>query len=302
MRASSPRRKVEEVEESVTPLDVFHTITYYTSPDFSLPFIIFFILITYFHETHTTPTGIFVGIWFIIQLASFVIKKDFRNDLFWSIFGLIGNLIFYLIIGYFWSLAKLYLDIWQGHLDADLTLKIRECVKSEDSCVFTLLAEMKWFIVQWMLTWPVSIAYTISRDPFKVLTDFIFEISKRRYFYIINSAISAHDGNIGEASPLYILLFIFLYIFVGYVWSHLKLFIDVWQSALPHSLEKELKERNYFIFVISIKWLVLQWIITWPFSIIYTILRHPVRIIADFIYKLSQKKYAWIVAKAIESR
>lgn len=314
MRAASPRRKPNDnnapLDENVTPLDVFNTITFYTSPGFSLPFILLFILATYFHESHFTPTGIAVGIWILLQFASFVIKEDFRNDLFWSIFGLIGNLIFYLFIGYFWSLTKLYLDIWQGHLDPELIAKIRTCISTDgkEGCVFSFLSEMKWFIVSWMVTWPVSVAYTISRDPFRVITDFIFEISRRRYLSIITAALYAHDStDIQDTDLLTIILYIFGYFVIGFIWSHLKLFIDVWQKSLPPSLEEEVRnvyrgDKNYWNFALSIKWLVIQWLITWPFSIVYTILRHPVRILADFVYKLSQRKYVWIISKAMEAR
>lgn len=315
MRSSSPIRKkkeveVEEEEEKVTPMDVFNTISFYTSPDFSLTFIVLFILITYFHESHFTFTGIAVCIWIIIQCISFVIKEDFRNDLFWSIFGLVGNLIFYLFIGYLWSLAKLYLDILQGHLDPLLISKIRTCIseQGEAGCVFSFLSEMKWCIVQWMVTWPVSIAYTITRDPFKLITDVIFEMSRKRYLAIISAALYAHDNyELEEPNILYWILYFIGYITIGYIWTHLKLFIDVWQQSLPKSLENKIKlvyngDKNYWNFALEIKWLVLQWLITWPFSILYTILRHPVRILADFVYRISQKKYVWIISKAMETR
>lgn len=109
-----PSPRIVATEERPDPAEIVRTFATYTAPDFSLVFIAFFIALTYFHESHFAYTGVVVGLWIALQLVSYVIKEDFRNDLFWSIFGLIGNLIFYLFIGHCWSLAKLYLDGWQG--------------------------------------------------------------------------------------------------------------------------------------------------------------------------------------------
>lgn len=325
MRASPRQRRAHESNDPrpevaaasaaaddapLSALDIFNLVSFYTSPNFSFPFILLFVLVTYFHESHLTPMGVLVGAWIVIQFTSFVIKEDFRNDLFWSIFRLIGNLIFYLFIGYLWSMAKLYLDIWQGHLNEELMSKIRVCISDQGQagCVFSILSELKWCIVQWMVTWPVSIAYTISRDPFRVITDFIFEASRKRYLYIITSAMHARDSTeIQDTDLLSWALYFIGYMSIGYVWSHIKLFVDIWQKSLPPSLEQQARavyagDRNYWDFALQIKWLIIEWMITWPFSIVVTTLRHPVRIFADLIFRLSQSKYVWIIGKAMEAR
>jgi hypothetical protein len=303
---------------------VFQKTASITSPDLSLFFIAFFVLLAYFHETHQAYTAIVLGAWLLIQLGSFVVKDDFRNDLFWSIFSLIGNLLFYLFIGYLWSLAKLYLDVWQGHLPTELMSQIRVCVstKGEPGCVLQFLFAMKWNIIRWMMAWPVSMAYTLSRDPLRIITDVIFDWSRQRYYVIITSALAAHDASTNAtfnpadpssvgAADWYILAWwsgsVTAYLVIGYAWTHLKLFVDVWQGTLPQSLDDEVRQvyqgdKNYWQFVVKIKWLVLTWLITWPLSIVYTLLRHPVRILAETIYKLSQRKYMWLVRKGMEAR
>ncbi len=146
----------------------------------------------------------------------------------------------------------------------------------------------------------------MSRDPLRVLTDLLFEWSRQRYVWIITSALGAAQQQQVDAT-LWTLLYVLAYLVVGYAWTHAKLFIDVWQGALPPALDAEVREvydrkLSYWAFVARIKWHVMQWMITWPVSILYTIARHPLRMLADALYQISHKKYMWIVGKAMEMR
>lgn len=281
----------------------------FTAPDLSLPFLAFFALLTYCHETYYTQTILLLVAWTILQVVSVALTDDFRMNLFWNVFALLGNLLFYLLIGYCWSMLKLYVDIWQGHMPAELMTRIRTSIAS--GAFGSVLLDLKWTIIRWMITWPASVLYTFSRDPLRIITELLFEWSKQRYAYIISTALAHHDQK--EYAPVSWAVvgvwfaYVLGYAAVGYAWTHAKLFIDVWQGALPASLEEQLRQvydrkASYWEFVQRIKWLVFQWMITWPFSIVYTVLRHPCRIVADLIYTLSQRKYAWIVRKAMEVR
>lgn len=169
-------------------------------------------------------------------------------------------------------------------------------------------------IVRWMTTWPINLAYTLSRDPLQIITDLIYTWSHQRYFAIMSSAIRAHDVSHGTAAAAAswtdvatIMAYILTYFLLGYAWTHVKLFIDVWQGALPASLDAQVREvytrqASYWEFVKQIKWHVTQWLLTWPLSIIYTLIRHPLRILIDFVYELSQRKYVWIVGRAMNAR
>lgn len=274
-----------------------------TSPDFSLYFIGLFILSTFIHESHTTGFVILFSGWILIQLVTHVLDEDFNSNLFWNIFSLLGNVIFYLFIGYCWSMVKLYIDIWQHHLPIELNNSIYKCFSDtgKEGCTIQILGELKWYVVKWITTWPFSLAYTLSRDPLKIATDAIYEFGKQRYIYIIKSAISS--GNQTIITPLWFLLMFLSYLIIGWVWSHVKLFFDVWQGTLPSNFNKEASEINndqkMYAFVIRIKKLVVSWNILWPFSIVYTLLRHPLRMLADVIYAFSIKSYIWITRKAL---
>ena len=147
-------------------------------------------------------------------------------------------------------------------------------------------------------------AYTLTRDPLRIFTDLAFEWTQRRYLLIITAALRTSPSTL---SLLWLGLYLLFYIVIGFAWTHVKLFIDVWQGALPPSLDQEVRavyegDKNYWTVALKLKWLVLQWLITWPLSVVYTILRHPFRILADFVYHLSQRKYAMIIERAMATR
>lgn len=297
------------VEEREGLLPAVEALAQYTAPDFSLFFLGFFLLVTYCHETYYTQSIAVIAAWAVLQVLSQSLSDDFRTHLFWNIFALAGNLIFYLFIGYCWSMLKLYVDIWQGHMDPELMERIRTSLAS--GAFGSVLLDMKWTIMRWMITWPASMVYTFSRDPLRIITELLFEWSKQRWIYIISLAIQHHDQKdhvpVSWAAVACWLGYVLAYGVVGYAWTHVKLFIDVWQGALPASLEADLlrvyeRKASYWEFVQRIKGLVFQWMITWPFSMVYTVLRHPCRILADAIYQLSQRKYMWIVGKAMDAR
>lgn len=301
------------VEQPVQVMEVLQAAAQYTSPDLSIAFVAFFAILAYFHESYNTYTSIAILLWLVLQVASHAVKEDFRNDLFWSILGLLGNFVFYLFIGYGWSMAKLYIDVYRGHLPVPLMLSIQTCLgeTGKPGCIVDVLFQLKWHIVGWMTMWPISVAYTLSRDPLRIITDLIFEWSKRRYRLILVAALAAHNGSIAgteeAAGLLYYAVFLVSYFVIGYVWTHFKLFIDVWQGSLPPSLDSKVRsvyagDKNYFQFALEIKWLVMMWILTWPLSIIYTLTRHPFRMLADFVYRLSVRKYGWIIGKAMDLR
>lgn len=291
-----------------------------TAPDFSLIFVVGFLLVTFAHERYFVETASVLACWLVIQLIVITTNDDFKNDLFWNILSLVGHLVFYLFLGYVWSMLKLYLDIWQGHLEPALLERIRNCTTSEQniSCVVPLLLDMKLMIVRYMTTWPISVFYTLTRDPLRIFTDLLYHWSRQRWVAIMAMAIQAHDlqNNVDALSStttaswqtlLMWFAYVLGYVVIGYAWTHVKLFVDVWQGALPPSLDAQVRsvwERkdSYWEFVKQIKWLVAQWMITWPISIVYTITRHPLKILVDFVYQLSQKKFVWIVGKAMEAR
>jgi hypothetical protein len=300
----------QEVLRPRSPREYFEHIASFTSPGFSLFFILFFVVIAIFHENYSAQTSVAIACWFLIQLVSYVLREDFSNELFWNILGLLGSVLVYVLVGHLWSYAKLYVDLWQKHLDPIMINKFRTCASTPvgDGCMLPLLLEMKWHIVHSTLTWPVSMIHTLSRDPLRILTDMLFEASRARYMAVIRSAL---DTTPNESSASWILLWwfgsIFGYLVIGYIYTHVKLFFDVWQGTLPKSIDDQVRavyagNQNYFAFVVSIKWLVMQWMFTWPLSFIYTLFRHPLRLLSDFVYQLSTRKYAWLVSRAMTLR
>ena len=81
-----------------------------TSPGISLIFLVTFAALAYFHESHMSYTFIGIGVWIIIQFAGRVLDEDVvvENGWWWALWGLVGDILFYLIIGLVWTYPKLY--------------------------------------------------------------------------------------------------------------------------------------------------------------------------------------------------
>jgi hypothetical protein len=244
---------------------------------------------------------------------------------------MLAFVVFYLVLGGLWVVFKIYLDVRQEHLPAAIIANLTACnaivtvgnstaLAVQTACFGSLLLDMKWILVPWMLTWPISLARTLTRDPLRVATDLIFYWSQRRYVAVIKAALAASSSSAIHTDDKTILLWSVLgpviYLAIGFIWTHFKLYIDVWQGTLPPSLDQEARriysttegEGNadtapaYWPFIRKIKWLVLQWLITWPMSMFYTLMRHPLRIAWDFLYSMTQRKYAAIVSWGMARR
>jgi len=245
-----------------------------------------------------------MGLWLALQVAGNVLDEDFRDNLFWGILGTVGNLVLYVLIGHAWSYVKLYIDISQRHLSEPLMAELTKCGDAE--CFFQFLLSSKLLLAQWTLTWPMSMLYTLTRDPLTIFTNLLFKWSQERYVWIIQSALgTSSDSN--EWTLLWFLGTVVGFFAIGYFWTHVKLFLEVWQGTLPKKLDEQVRavyanKESYWQFIVDIKWLVMRWMLTWPFSVLYTLFRHPFRMLAEFVYELSQRKYAWITKKAMKLR
>lgn len=285
------------------PKYIFKKAIEYTTPDFSLVFIVMIALGSFFHESHATATISVIAGWFILQFIGNVVDEDFKQDLFWNIIKSLSNVFLYLFIGHVWSYIKLYIDLSQGYLGPELT----EAANKMDALDFVW--EIKHLIAYWTVNWPLSICYTLTRDPFTIITNLVIRWTQHKYEWIIRSALQINGTP--HQTDNYIILWYFGgmlgYFVIGYIWTHAKLFIDTWQGTLPPKLDAKLQkvyngEGSWWVFILDIKWLIIQWMFTWPFSMLFTIFRHPIRIIVDFLYKLSQKKYILIIKKALSWR
>lgn len=291
-----------------------------TAPDFSLIFFTMFSLAAYLHESHPWHVGVVISGWLLLQCFMYVTDEDFQSDIFWNSFSLAGYFIMYLLFGIIWSLCKLYLDVWQKQMPDTLHAAILVCTSDAGKvgCTMELLNKMKWRLMQSATAFPISIVYTLSRDPLRLLNNVLFDTFANTYASVMSSAAAAFrakqlaDAATNTATSWsalgWVSLYVLAYLAIGYAWTHIKLFVDVWRGTLPPKVDAMARDiwhnnnGNYWNFVTSIKYLVIQWVIFWPVSILYTILRHPMRLIIDLVYQLSQRKYVWIVNKAMETR
>lgn len=271
--------KVEGYEDDVrvefdlleTSAKVVRTAATYTAPNMSLVFVGLLAVGAFFHESHFLPTGIGMGLWLLLQLLGSALDEDFRSDLFWGVIGTLGHLVLYIVIGHVWSYVKLYVDISQRHLSEPLMAQVSAC--NDGECVLKFVWSIKLLIAQWTLTWPMSVLYTLTRDPLTIFTNLLFKWSQARYTWIIQSALGRSSTS-DEWALLWFLGGAVAYFLAGYVWTHIKLFIEVWQGTLPKKLDTQVRavydnQASYWNFILDIKWLVMRWMLTWPFSFMY---------------------------------
>ncbi len=304
--SSTPAHVVVEWPSISAPLEAVSFAADLTAPDASLIFLALFAVVAYFHEQNFAYTSIAIGCWVAIQLAGHAIKDEFRADIIW---GLAGKVVFYLLIGHGWAIAKLCFEVWQGRY----TQVLSTCTNTTLSgslervdCFANFVFSQKWHLTRWTTIWPISMAHTLSHDPIRIIADVTFAWSKYRIASLVESVF------VGSAStatvPAYVVVLgTVAYLVLGYLWTHAKLFVDVWYGVLPAKLDAELcdlyaKKQSYWDFIIKIKWLVLMWMLFWPLSIIYSLTQHPLRMLVDLVYRLSQRKYRWIIGYAMELR
>lgn len=301
---------------NLSPKETIRSVAEVTAFGASWVFWLGFAVAAYFHESYFSHVAILLGVWYVLQIVAGILDDDFKNNLFWSIVSMIGHLVGYLLVGSFYSISKLWWEISNGHLNPIVIEQIRQCklisntTTAAVTCTGPIFTENGWLMMRWMTTWPVSLVHTILDNPIQTLATLIYTSLRMRYIRVMFSAIEILDAKIvgGETTSWSTVAIYFAYIFgyfaIGYAWIHIKLFIDVWQGALPPSLDKQVKDAyerkiGYWEFVKQIKWHATQWMLIWPVSIFYTLLRHPFRIIVDLVYDLSIRKFTWIVEKAM---
>lgn len=303
--------------------NVVRNVAQMTSPGTSVMFFILFATFSYIHESYTVHTFIGIAVWILLQILNRVLEEDPKVDFswWWTLWGLFGDILFYLFIGLVWTYPKLYLDVWLNHLPTSSIDYLVECTKQQIatekvSCFYGFVEQHRWLFAKWMLTWPLNMAYTFSRDPLRIITDMAFEFSRQRYVIIIESALAAIDPS-SSSSPLddgkrWILFwwvcYVVVYLLIGYLWTHGKLFVDISQGTLPKKLDDDIIQSMHDQNGLSdmlwekLKGFVTRWWIFWPFSVAHTLLKHPVRIIIETLYKWSRASFTFIIQKAIQFR
>lgn len=178
LKISEEARKIMESVNTVV-----REVADKTSPGFSLVFLLLFACLAYLHERSTFYTYIVIALWLLLQSYSLV-DEEFRKDLLWTVLGLARNVVYYLFLGKLWSMVKLYIDISQGNVSESVMKEISTCWSADvvdGGCAFKVVNLLKWDIVQWTTLWPLSLLRTCLQDPLRILTDLIFDWSRKRY-------------------------------------------------------------------------------------------------------------------------
>jgi hypothetical protein len=270
------------------------------APDFSPIFIVLFILASYFHEAYPFHFAFLASVWVLLQLYNYVMDPDFRLEIVNRLFTLLVYILVYLSCGIVWSCCKLYIDIWQGQMSENVQILVMRCydVSGANGCGLGVLNLIKWDLTRSVTAFPISMVYTLSRDPLKLLNGFLYDLLFDTYVSIMMAAAQAHDqGNLKKETPINLrrlILYIVLYPVIGYAWSHVKLYLDVRRQHIP----KRLNDNDSSNFLHRIRNLLLQWIIFWPISVLHTLLRDPVALFCDFVLHISKRSYIFVIERA----
>ena len=303
-------RKIQDRDEGDVSIDfdllevtanVVRASADYTAPVKSYGFFILLAIGAYFHESHFMTTGIVLTVWGVIQILGSALDEDFQTDLFWGIVGIASRVLMYVVVGIVWVVVKVNSDVLTGPVSAHLMSAFNACATPAEK-----FAVMLPLMTQWTLTWPMNMVHVFTRNPLQAITASLLRMGETYFIAAFESLFDPVAAKLGW-SPLWVVCGVLSYFVIGYLFTHLKLFFDVWQGTLPKKLDKQVRDvydadGSYWEFIVNIKWMVMRWMITWPFEATWMVLRHPVRILIETVYEFSQRKYVWITAKAMELR
>lgn len=293
----------EEEDEIVlkSPSEIVQTVAEITAFDISAWWFIVFVFLTTVHDIYYKSVIVVVTLWCILQMSSSILKPNFKEQLFWSTISVIGYVLLFLLFGFMWSRFKLSYDIKHANIPKYIIGMLNAC-KQDRSCLQTVIdSELRSYVIQYIIMWPMSILKVLSKEPVKLVAEFVFEKVRFSYTNLVLYALDTSDAYdpVTWTSILLNILYVMLYVSFGVLWSFVKLYLDAYQDML--SKEKLEKETN-LEFVKRIKWDIITWGITFPFSVCTTLLRHPLKVAIEFVFTILQTKYAYILDKAFENK
>lgn len=149
---------------------------------------------TYFHESRPLSVGAVLFIWVFIQISHSAVpflewKPTCKTCVKWT-FYFIG----YLVVGFLWSFAKLWIHIWRGHLEEDLLAVLLACQSGSETCYVDFSYLLQPRIFTWILYFPLSMAMTIFEDPIKIVLEVGHAIVERTYGFVIKHAITMYTN------------------------------------------------------------------------------------------------------------
>ncbi len=162
------------------------------APRFTVAFVLFLAIVSWFHESHPTSIGGLVIGWFFLRGLNQLRSAESVGP--WRTVGRkVGRVAvfgaIYLVLGFIWSFIKLFLFVWRGHLGKVEHNMLMQCVKEGgDECFWSLLLHLKWTIFGWVTYWPVNIVFTALKDPLNIVFDFGFNMCRMLYVRILRQA------------------------------------------------------------------------------------------------------------------
>lgn len=295
------RIEMEEFSVLKTGATVLRKGADYTAP-LSIGFFVLLFVGAYFHESNFMETGIIMLAWLVLQIVGSAFDDDFRDNLLWGIISIALRIVFYIFSGVIWSLFKIRFPSLVGQIPDAVKTEFAACTVFK--CKFYALLPL---LVPWTMTWPMNMIRTFSNKPLEKIAELFLSFTGTYFVTAFENLLSTDPDIQSTITPLMILVYVGGYLVAGYVFTHAKLFFDVWQGTLPKRLDDRVRgiwksDGSYWNFIVEIKWMVMRWMVIWPFEMFFMIFRHPIRIVIEFVYEISINKYVKITEKAMEWR
>jgi hypothetical protein len=272
-----------------------HAAAAYTTPFETLGFYILLAIGAYFHESYFVSTLIIVALYCAVQWFDSFAEEDYKTTFFRAITEVFIRAFIYLGAGIVWVVIKVQFSILIGPIQESIKLQFDAANGTSEKMTVILP-----IICQWTVTWPMNLIHSITRNRLVVILETVLRFGEE---YFVVAFESAFNSTATPASAMWFIGSVAGYMATGYILAHLILYCKVRFSELPKNLQAKVDQiynddGSYIHFVISIKWLIMRWMVTWPIEILYTLLKEPTRYMFDIIYNLSVSKLVWIVKKA----
>lgn len=303
--------KEEDDDEDVSLIETARLVAKKTADKTALFSWIWFVLIAlgiFFHESHFWETTTIMAIWFVIQIIGNVLDDDFQTDLFWGVIGIVFRVLFYLVGGVVWVVIKVKSKYLLGKYPDWVQISYENCTtlatEAEiNHCKFNAVLPL---LVQWSFTWPMNILSVLKNRWLYVFVETLLSWGEA-YFIRAFDGLFSSTTQVSSIHPLWALFWTVLYFVAGYAFTHLYLLISVWKGSLPKKLDDRVvgiwnNNESYWQFIVDIKWLVMRWLVTWPFEMLYIGMRHTLFPLLEWLYSLSVRKYVWLTELAMQWR
>ena len=176
------------------PRKIIELVGKVLEPALTIWFALLVVIITATHEDSPRINGGILVVYLCIQMY----RKGFRLfRLDWKILlQWILVIAAYATLGALWTIPKWYLWSHDEHNTGTLLAEYDQCLEKDsarrDTCLWYVVHVHRGDFFTWMTYWPVSMLYTLMKDPLRIFFDYAFEQLRGVYVSILAQVLEAN--------------------------------------------------------------------------------------------------------------